>query len=158
MLLSKLPDQKQDPSTEVPQPQSSSAESSPPQEWPLVGVSLLFLHDAVDHVRIGFEPAGQTEGSQNRIDHHPKPKTAYCDCICQLLRAGFCRKLAFPGHSPVNSDTTALSFRTLGRSDAGGGTGRLQSAVPGTGLRQIGQCETQERKGVRRSREIPGTE
>jgi hypothetical protein len=85
MLLSKLPDQKQDPSTEVPQPQSSSAESSPPQEWPSVGVSLLFLHDAVDHVRIGFEPAGQTEGSQNRIDHHPKPKTAYCDCICQLL-------------------------------------------------------------------------
>ena len=74
MLLSKLPDQKQDPSTEVPQPQSSSAESSPPQEWPSVGVSLLFLHDAVDHVRIGFEPAGQTEGSQNRWITIPSQK------------------------------------------------------------------------------------
>ena len=35
------------------------------------------------------------------MDHHPKPKTAYCDCICQLLRAESCRKLAFPGHSPA---------------------------------------------------------
>ncbi len=35
------------------------------------------------------------------MDHHPKPKTAYCDCICQLLRAEFCRKLAFPGHPPA---------------------------------------------------------
>jgi len=35
------------------------------------------------------------------MDHHPKPKTAYCDCICQLLRAEFCRKLAFPGYSPA---------------------------------------------------------
>jgi hypothetical protein len=35
------------------------------------------------------------------MDHHPKPKTAYCYCICQLLRAEFCRKLAFPGHSPA---------------------------------------------------------
>jgi hypothetical protein len=63
MLLSELPDQKQDPSAEVPQRQPSSAESGPPQEWPSVGVRLLFLHDAVDHVRIGFGPAGQTEGS-----------------------------------------------------------------------------------------------
>src|ERR1039458_1293149 len=83
MLLSKLPDQKQDPSTEVPQPQSSSAESSPPQEWPLVGVSLLFLHDAVDHVRIGFEPAGQTEGSQNRsIIPSQKQLTAIVSVNC----------------------------------------------------------------------------
>ena len=35
------------------------------------------------------------------MDHHPTPKTAYCDCICQLLRAEFCRKLAFPSHSPA---------------------------------------------------------
>src|ERR1035437_7272090 len=35
------------------------------------------------------------------MDHHWRPKTAYCDCICQLLRAEFCRKLAFPGHSPA---------------------------------------------------------
>src|SRR5260370_28761202 len=96
MLLSKLPVQKTGSSTEVPQPQSSSAESSPPQEWPSVGVSLLFLPDAVDDVRIGFEPAGQTEGSQKSMGHHPKPNTAYCDRICQLLRAEFVRKLAFP--------------------------------------------------------------
>jgi len=30
------------------------------------------------------------------MDLHPKPKTAYCDCICQLLRAEICRKPAFP--------------------------------------------------------------
>jgi hypothetical protein len=35
------------------------------------------------------------------MDHHPKPRTAYCDCICQLLGAEFCRKLAFRGHSPA---------------------------------------------------------
>src|ERR1700682_17450 len=110
MLLSKLPDQKQDPSTEVPQPPSSSAESSPPQEWPSVGVSLLFLHAAVDHVRIGFEPAGQMEGPQKSMDHHPKPKTAYCDCICQLLRAEFCRKLAFPRLLANSSGLTAIKL------------------------------------------------
>ena len=28
------------------------------------------------------------------MDHHPEPKTAYCDCICQLLAGGILSKTA----------------------------------------------------------------
>jgi FtsP/CotA-like multicopper oxidase with cupredoxin domain len=34
----------------------------------------LFLHDVVDHLRMGFEPAGQTDGSQNRWITIPSQK------------------------------------------------------------------------------------
>jgi hypothetical protein len=42
------------------------------------------------------------------MDHHPKPKTAYCDCICELLRAEFCRKLAFPRSLANSPGLTAI--------------------------------------------------
>ena len=66
MLLSKLSDQKQDHPPKFLSLSPRRPNPVHPKEWPSVGVSLLFLHDAVDHVRIEFEPAGQTEGSQNR--------------------------------------------------------------------------------------------
>ena len=48
------------------------------------------------------------------MDHHPKPKTAYCDCICQLLRAEFCRKLGTQcNFSPVENKTSSKGLISL---------------------------------------------
>lgn len=65
MLPSKLPVQKQDHPPKFLSLSPRRPNPVHPKSSPQLG-NLLFLHDAVDHVRIGCEPAGQTEGAQNR--------------------------------------------------------------------------------------------
>ena len=74
MLLSKLSDQKQD---HPPKFLSLSPRRPNPvhrKSGLQLGVSFLFLHDAVGYMRMGFEPAGQTEGLQNRWITIPSQK------------------------------------------------------------------------------------
>jgi hypothetical protein len=74
MLLSKLSDQKQD---HPPKFLSLSPHRPNPvhrKSGLQLGVSFLFLHDAVGYMRMGFEPAGQTEESQNRSITIPSQK------------------------------------------------------------------------------------
>jgi hypothetical protein len=74
MLLSKLSDQKQD---HPPKFLSLSPHRPNPahrKSGLQLGVSFLFLHDAVGYMRMGFEPAGQTDGSQNRWITIPSQK------------------------------------------------------------------------------------
>jgi len=100
MLLSKLSDQKQD-----HPPKFLSL--SPRRPNPVHPKSGLQLGSASCSCMMLLITCGWGSNQQDKrkdrksMDHHPKPKTAYCDCICQLLRAEFCRKLAFPGHSPA---------------------------------------------------------
>jgi hypothetical protein len=85
-----VPDQKQG---HVPKPLSNSspwAESSSPKEWHFLGVSLLFLHHAVDHMRRGFGRTFRTNGRfAKSIDLHPKLKEltaiVYVKCVGYAL-------------------------------------------------------------------------
>jgi hypothetical protein len=69
MLLSILSDQKQDHPPKFLSLSPRRPNPVHPKSGLQLGVSFLFLHDAVDYMRMGFEPAGQTEGSQ--IDGSP---------------------------------------------------------------------------------------
>src|SRR5450759_3951851 len=99
MLLSKLSDQKQDHPPKFLSLSPRRPNPVHPKSGIQLGVSLLFLHDAVDHVRIGFEPAGQTEGSQNRWITIPSQKQptaiVYLNCCGRSLsKTSFPRSLA----------------------------------------------------------------
>jgi hypothetical protein len=86
MLLSKQPVQKQDHPPKFP--------SLSPRRPNPVHPKILFLHDAVDHVRIGFEPAGQTEGSQNRWITIPS-QNSLLRLYLSLVAGGILSKTSF---------------------------------------------------------------
>src|SRR5258707_15622167 len=65
MLLSKLPVQKQDHPPKFLSLSPRRPNPVHPKSGLQLGSASCSRRDAVDHVRIGFEPAGQTEGSQD---------------------------------------------------------------------------------------------
>src|ERR1039457_4153703 len=101
MLLPKLSDQKQDHPPKFLSLSPSRLNPVHPKSGLQLGSASCSCMMLL--VTCGWGSASRTNGRiAKSIDHHPKPKTAYCDCICQLLREEFCRKLAFPSHSPVH--------------------------------------------------------
>ena len=116
MLLSKLSDQKQDHPPKFLSLRPRRPNPVHPKSGLQLEVSFLFLHDAVDYMRMGFEPAGQTEGSQ--IDGSPsQAKNSLLRLYLSIVAGGVLSKTSFPrslASCPLLGSYSASWVRSLG--------------------------------------------
>jgi hypothetical protein len=116
MFLSKLSGQKQDHPPKFLRPSPRRPKPVHPKRGLQLGGSFLFLHDAVDHMRMGFEPAGQTEGSQNRWITIPSQKQLTAIGM-SIVTGGVLSKTSFPrslASCPLLGSYSASWVRSLG--------------------------------------------
>ena len=116
MFLSKLSGQKQDHPPKFLRPSPRRPKPVHPKRGLQLGGSFLFLHDAVDHMRMGFEPAGQTEGSQ--IDgSSSQAKNSLLRLYMSIVAGGDLSKTSFPrslASCPLLGSYCASWVRSLG--------------------------------------------
>src|ERR1039458_381519 len=116
MLLSKLSDQKQDHPPKFLSLSPRRPNPVHPKSGLQLGVSFLFLHDAVDYMRMGFEPAGQRK--DRKIDGSPsQARNSLLRLYMSIVAGGILSKTSFPrslASCPLLGSYSASWVRSLG--------------------------------------------